>query len=57
MRQMIQARMIAVAGGVLLIACATAGRPRSSDVGTGVRFTIGTVETPAPARGALGMFD
>jgi hypothetical protein len=54
---MIQARMIAVAGGVLLIACATAGRPRSSDVGTGVRFTIGTVETPAPARGALGMFD
>jgi hypothetical protein len=57
MRQMSQARMIAVAGGVLLIACATGRGTSSGDVGTGVRFTIGTVETPAPARGALGMFD
>jgi hypothetical protein len=57
MRQMNQARMIAVAGGLLLIACAIASGPRSGDVRTGVGFSIGTVETPAPARGALGMFD
>jgi hypothetical protein len=40
-----------------LIACATAGTLGPRGPLTGVRFTIGTAELPAPARGALGMFD
>ena len=54
---MSQAQKIAIAGAILLIACATAGPSRPRGMRTGVRFTIGTAEIPAPARGALGMFD
>jgi hypothetical protein len=40
-----------------VVGCATAGRPASRQLVAGVRFGVGTAETPAPARGALGMFD
>jgi uncharacterized membrane protein YphA (DoxX/SURF4 family) len=56
-RRMRKARLIAAAGVLLLVACATAGSSASRSARGGVRFTIGTAETPAPSRGALGMFD
>lgn len=52
-----QAGRIAVASSCLLLACAAAGTSGSQGTRAGIRFAIGTAETPAPSRGALGMFD
>jgi hypothetical protein len=49
---------LSIALGTLMLGGCTTGAalgPRSPL--TGVRFSIGTVEIPAPARGALGLFD
>jgi hypothetical protein len=52
-----QAGWITATGMYLLIACATAGSSESGGARRGVRFAIGSAETPAPASGALGKFD
>jgi hypothetical protein len=42
---------------IMLAGCATGGSFGSRTTLAGVRFNIGTAELPAPARGALGVFD
>jgi hypothetical protein len=44
-------------GTLMLAGCATGASQRSRSPLPGVRFTIGTAELPAPAHGALGLFD
>jgi hypothetical protein len=46
-----------VVGTVMLGGCATGAALASRSPLTGVRFSIGTAEISAPARGALGLFD
>lgn len=55
--RMRQAGWIAATGVFVLVGCATVGSSASREARTGVCFAVGTAETPAPARGALGMFD
>jgi hypothetical protein len=50
-------RWIIAVGTLTLSGCATGASLGSRSPLTGVRFSIGTAELPAPARGALGLFD
>jgi hypothetical protein len=50
-------RSIIAVNLLMLVGCATASTRASRDPLPGIRFDIGTAETPAPARGALGMFE
>lgn len=50
-------RLIPMVGVLMLVGCTTTASLASRGPLTGVRFNIGTVEIPAPARGALGLFD
>lgn len=50
-------RLSIVVGALMVVGCTTSASLGSRRPLTGVRFRIGTVEIPAPARGALGLFD
>ena len=52
-----QTRWLMATGTFMLAGCATAGFPAPALPLTGIRFGIGAAEMPAPARGALGMFN
>jgi hypothetical protein len=52
-----QHRWLIAPVALMLAGCATGASLGSRSPLTAVRFSIGTTELPAPARGALGMFD
>lgn len=50
-------RWTSIVGMIMLAGCATGASLGSRTPLSGVQFNIGTAELPAPARGALGVFD